>query len=234
MAIMQFYPADKFFTEIKPAECTSGQFCWVVSPYLEIIPKILDVERNRPEEHDEVTFEIRDASLYDDFKADRVLPVKKLNLRSNEEILVQRAKRRPGIILSVGGDTFTDIQRLLRQKGKKHLQGDPIFVIPCYSIETEDDPTGFIPEMVARIRCLLYRQFFFFPSNKRFNEGIARFDRIQVVEGRNPAAIQLTGICLSDDVLSLFLALFVYCITGIEDTELATIRSLAKDTYNPL
>jgi len=232
MAILQFYPANEFYRDVKRTEFTPGQFCWTVAPNLEIIPKVLDVERNKPEEHDEVKFEIRDANLHDDFKTDRVLPVKRLNLRSNEELLVQRAKRRPGIIISAGGDTFADIEHLLRHKGKKHLQGDPIFVIPCYSIETDDSPAGFIPEMVARIRCLLYKQFFYFPENRNFQEGIARFDRIQIVEGRSPAAIQPTDVCLSEDVLNLFLALFVFCVTGIEDKELAPIRSLAREAYN--
>ena len=229
MGIIQLYPKE-FYISIDPREFRPGQFCWIVTPHLDPVPRILDVERNSPEEHNEVRFELRNANKAGDFRTgDRILPVKNLNLRAHEELLTQRAKKRPGIILSAEVDVFSEIERLLRRKGKAHCQQDSLFVIPAYSIESETSLSGFPSEMVARIRCLIYKQFFYFPACSSFKEGIARFDRIQVVSGRNPAAIEPLGIALSQEVFDLFLAMFVYCVTGIEDNDLTDIRAMVRD-----
>jgi hypothetical protein len=189
MGILQVYSPNEFFETVDVREIRPGQFCWLPTPHIDPIPRILDVERSSPEEHRSVSFLIRNANRPGDFHTDnRILPIKYLNLRSNEELLIQKAKRRPGIILSTEVDKFSEITKLLRQKGKKHLQEDSIFVIPCYSIEKETRGTGFPPEMAARIRCLLYRQFFYYPVKApSITEGIARFDRIQVIIGRDPS-----------------------------------------------
>jgi hypothetical protein len=230
MGILQLYPPKEFYISIEPREFRPGQFCWVVTPHIDPVPRILDVERSSPEEHDEVSFVLRNANKSGDFRTrDRTLPLKNLNLRSHEELLTQRAKKRLGIILSTGVDIFPEIERLLKPRGKAHCQEDSLFVIPTYSIESGTSLSGFPPEMVARIRCLIYRQFFYFPDCPLFNEGVARFDRIQVISGRNPSAIEPLDIALSQDVFALFLAMFVYCITGIEDNNLIDIREMVKD-----
>ena len=154
-----------------------------------------------------------------------------MNLRAHEELLLQRAKKRPGIIISNGLDIYPEITILLKTKGKKHLQEDSLFIIPCYGVETGNDLRGFPPQMVHRIRCLLYRQFFYLPASSPFEEGVARFDRIQVVVGRDRAAIEPTDKCLSEPALILFLSLFLYCISGIADSDLLTILSMTRECY---
>ena len=92
--------------------------------------------------------------------------------------------------------------------------------------------TGFPPEMVARIRCLLYRQFFYYPTKApSMTEGIARFDRIQVIIGRDPAAIKPIDLALSKDLFDIFLAMFLYCISGEESEDLAALRAITKEAY---
>lgn len=230
MGILQLYPPSQFFIPIPPREFRPGQFCFVVTPHIDPVPRILDVERSSPEEHNAVNFELRNANRRTDFRTrDRILPLKNLNLKSNEELLTQKAKKRLGVIVSSGVDVFPEIGRLLRHKGKSHCQEDSLFVIPAYSIESETSVSGFPAEMVARIRCLIYRQFFYFPGSSIFREGVARFDRIQVISGRDPSAIEPLDIALSQDVFTLFLAMFVYCVTGIEDNDLAATRALVRD-----
>lgn len=233
MAILQMFPVKEFYSEADHKAMQPGQLCRVVVPHISEIPQILDVERAEPEEHTKIKFALRNANPDKDFRAsDRNLPIKYLNLKSNEELLIQRAKKRPGIILSNGMDTYPEITKLLRQKGKKHLQEDSIFVIPCYSTVTYGNTSGFIPEMVSRIRCLLYRQFFYLPPHIGLKESVARFDRIQVIPGRNPAAIELEKIALSKKVFDFFIALFLYCISGIEDQDTSVIRELVRNAYS--
>jgi len=50
-----------------------------------------------------------------------------------------------------------------------------------------------------------------------------------VISGRNPAAIEPLAIALSQEVFGLFLAMFVYCVTAIEDIDLIDIRTMVRD-----
>jgi len=232
MSILQLYPKEEFFTTVDYTDFKNGQFCWVPTPVLDPIPRILDIERYLPEEHEEVRFELRLANKRDDFKKrDRSLPIKYLNLRSNEELLAQRAKKRPAIIISSGVECYVDIEQLLKAKGKKHHQQDCLFVIPCYNVLKETYGTGFIPEQVALIQCLMYRQFFYIPESSAFSELIARFDRIQIVIDRSPAAIEPTNICLADEIFDLFLTMFLYCISGRSDENLDVVREIVQESY---
>jgi hypothetical protein len=236
MGIMQIFGPEVFYIKTDPKSFKNGQICWIVSPYIKEIPQILDVERNKAEEHDEFKFDLKNVDPDNDFKpsAKRTLPIKYLNLESTEELLIQKAKKRPAIIISSGLDAYPEIAKLLKQRGKIHLQEDSLFLIPCYGVETQDDRRGFPSEMVTRIRCLLYRQFFYMPYHSPLtSESIARLDRIQVIVGRHRAAIEPTSLCLSDDVFYILLAQFMFCISGIEEEEFAIIRSLVKETYIP-
>jgi hypothetical protein len=142
---------------------------------------------------------------------------------------LQRAKKRLGIVLCSEVDAYQDIATLLRQSGKKHLQEDCIFVVPAYGIKNEYHPGGFPPEMIYRVRSLLYRQFFYFPDGPKIGEGVARFDRIQVVVGKGRSAIEPIDTCLSDEALGLFISFFTYCITGEKDEDLAAIIQLVQE-----
>ena len=76
MGILQLYSPDEFFETADVREIRPGQFCWIPTPHIDPIPRILDVERSSPEEHGSVNFLIRNANLPGDFKTDdRVLPI---------------------------------------------------------------------------------------------------------------------------------------------------------------
>jgi len=232
MSITQLYTTEEIFHSVDRSEFRPGQICWAPIPNPDPIPRILDVRRQRPEEHETVEFELREANQDKDFKTmDRGLPVKYLKLRSNEELLTQRAKKRPSIILATDVDIFPQIAKLLKQKGKKHQQQNCMFIIPCYSVQNEMYGTGFIPEIVARIKCLMYRQFFYVPKSQGFSELVARFDRIQVVTGISPASIEPSEVCLSEEFFNLFLSMFLFCISGKRNEDLDTVRELVRSAY---
>ncbi len=234
MGLFQLYSPQDYYKKINKKDFQKGQICWINSPNINEIPKILDVERNQPEEHEEVKFVLKSVDPDNDFRAskNRTLPIKYLNLKSTEELLVQKAKRRPAIIISSRLDIYPEITYFLKQRGLKHLQEDSLFLIPCYSIETMDDRHGFPMEMAARIRCMLYRQFFPLPAfSVLTNNSIARLDRIQIVVGKHRAAIDPTELCLSDEVFPLFLSQFLFCISGVEEPEFIEIRALVKEVY---
>jgi hypothetical protein len=233
MGILQAYPVKEFYKTIDPKAYAPGQICFTVVPHLTKIPQILDVERRNPEEHDYIKFILRNAKPTGDFvAADRTLPLSKINLRTKEELVVHRAKKRPCIIMPSIINLYPEITTLLRG-GKEHLQDDALFVIPCYGIETREDPSGFPPEMAERIRCLIYSQFFPIPAHKIITKNsVARFDRIQVIRDKKErAAIETSELCLSDEVFNIFFALFLYCCAGIVDDDLTALRQLTVEKY---
>lgn len=230
MGVVQLF--DKFYKNVEPAAYQQGQICWIPVPNIDPIPRILDVEREDAEEHDRVKFCLRNANQKHDFKkSDRSLPIKYLNLKSNEELLVQCAKKRPAVIISSGLDIYPDISKILRQQGRKHLQEDSLFFVPIYSIQNQQNLSGFPHEMVLRIRYCLYRQFYFLPQGSGLGEGIVRFDRFQTVIGRNPASVNPTPICLDGEFLAFFIGMINYCLTGIENQHINEIRSLLRAEY---
>jgi hypothetical protein len=236
VSILEYLPATEYYIPGDRVKIAPGHFCWIVSPHIDPIPRILSVERDNPEEHEKVRFALREANRPEDFRSsDRVLPVKNLNLRSNEELLTQRAKRRRGIVLAANLDTDPDIVKLLKQKGKKHLHEPHFVVVPCYTTQVDEYGTGFPPEMTQRIQCLLYKQYFFCPEHlkldRNLRETIARFDRIQVIVGNSPHAISGIGVSLSEAAFAIFRAMALFCLTGTEEAELGELRELLREAY---
>jgi hypothetical protein len=234
MGIRQLYSSKEYYTRIDPKLFKSGQICWIITPQIDTIPRILAVKRDDPEEHGEFKFKLKNVDPDNDFRAhrERTLPLKYLRLESTEELLVQKAKKRPAIIISSDLDIYPEITKILKQDGKRHLQEDSLFLLPCYGTETIEDRRGFPQEMVTRICCLLYRQFFYLPQCSPLKEdSIVRLDRIQVVIDRHRAAIEPTDLCLSEELMSILSSLFMFCITGIEENDFAEIRSMIKESY---
>jgi hypothetical protein len=65
---MQLYTIDEFFTTVDPKEFRAGQLCRVPVPIPDSIPRILDAERNTPEEHERISFALQAADKRYDFK----------------------------------------------------------------------------------------------------------------------------------------------------------------------
>lgn len=231
MSLTALYPEKDFYCSVDPRSFCLGQICWAPTPMPTPIPKILDVERSSPEEHERVRFVLRDANRPGDFKQrDRSLPVKYLNLKSHEELLIQRAKKRPVVIVGNGLDCYTQFEHLLRQKGKRHLQEDSVFVAPVYTVCRDEYGDGFVKEMMPFIECLLFRQFFYIPKSTIFKEGVIRLDRLQVIIDRGPASLEPSDICLSEPILNILRDTMTYCLTGIASAELSELRDLLAST----
>lgn len=203
-----------------------GQFCWVPVTHLDPIPRLLDVERADPQEHFATKFSIRNMTDKD-FKKKTRLPIKALSLRETEELVIHRAKRRPAIIISGENTIFDDVNELLQQIGRKHLQQDSLIIAPLYSIESGDHEGGFPPVMVARIRALMYKQFFFCPKENSplTADSIIRLDRLQTVIPNYPA-FSPEPISLSPDALGVLMAMLRSLFGAKEEPEYKALKEL--------
>lgn len=207
-----------------------GQFCWVPVTHLDPVPRILDVERVDPQEHFATKFSIRNMTD-GDFKKKTRLPIKALSLRETEELIIHRAKRRPAIIISGETTIFDDVKTLLQQMGRKHLQEETLIVAPLYSVESGDHEGGFPPVMVARIRALMYKQFFFCPKGNSplTVDSIMRLDRLHAVVPNYPAYVP-EPCSLSTEALGVLMSMLRSLFGAKEEADFEALKSLVFES----
>jgi hypothetical protein len=116
-------------------------------------------------------------------------------------------------------------------------QQDSILVVPIFGIEKPDRPLGFPPIMTARIKALMYNQFFYCPKTPPGMtpiEGVARLDRIQVIFPVQRASYNPLPIRLSDDALPILMNLLREWLrvkgTSEDETYLRELKELLKET----
>jgi hypothetical protein len=228
---------DPFYKEL-PAntfrkEPSIGQLCWIPTLHINKIPLVMEVERADPKEAYATKFKVRNLTE-SDFKQRAKLPIKSLNLRETEELIVNKAKKRPAIIICTSPTIFDDLSKVLRKLGRLHLQEECLFFAPIYNIETAAHRGGFPPIMVSRIKALMYSQFFYCPLLRKegLSGGIARLDRLQMLLPINRAVYDPLPISLSDDALAVLLAMMRF-LFGSAEEELIAYKEVLMDTLPP-
>jgi hypothetical protein len=202
-------------------------------PNIPPIPQILEVKRADDRCHDWVQGEIRNITN-GDFRQKNRLPILKLKLRDHEELLVARAKKRPGVIVALSGTTFPDVGKLLPSLGKKHLQESNILIAPIFGTQTSTHPNGFPPIMRNRIGGLLYSQFFPIAANSSplVLDGVARLDRLIAVVPQFPA-YEPIPLALAQEALSVLLAFLRLRFGSCSEPEIDLLREVLLETIKP-
>lgn len=210
-----------------------GCLVWCPVPHLEEIPRILDVERAKSEDHYATKFQITQLSK-DHFKSKAKLPIKALALGDTEELLISKAKKRPCLIVASRNTTYDDVRIQEELRRRRHLQDQSMILAPIYGIASPDNKTGFPPVMVARIKALLYDQFFYLPRAchktglSLVKDGIIRLDRLfaaSLKRGISPMKIRLAA-----DPLALLLAILQTRFGGHASEHLIVARQLLNET----
>jgi hypothetical protein len=202
-----------------------GQFCWIAAPHIDKIPRIMEVERDNPTEHYATKFKIRNMTDQD-FRRKQKLPIWSLTLRETEELFVQKAKKRLAITVAAENTIFDDLQETVA--GREHLQEDNILVLPLYGIESAGHEGGFPPVMVARIKALMYRQFFYCPYEAPVYEAVVRLDRIQSVIPHYPGW-EPTNRALSGEALGVLMGMLREYLGAPQDEYMRTIREVVQE-----
>jgi hypothetical protein len=212
----------------------AGQFCWIAAPHIDKIPRIMDVQRESPNEHLATRFKIRNMTDQD-FRKKQKLPIISLTLRETEEreteeLLIQKAKKRLAITVAADNTIFDDIQEAVA--GREHLQEDNILVLPLYGIESAGHEGGFPPVIVARIKALMYRQFFYCPYKSPVYEAVVRLDRIQPIiphhTGWTPE-----NIALSDEALGVLMGMLREYFGAPLDEDMKALRDIVQEALPP-
>jgi hypothetical protein len=205
-----------------------GQFCWIAAPHIDKIPRIMEVERADPTEHLATKFKIRNM-IDRDFRKKQKLPIKSLTLHETEELVIHRAKKRLAITVAAQNTIFDDIKEIA---GREHLQEENILVLPLYGIESAGHEGGFPPVMVARIKALMYRQFFYCPRFSGVYESVVRLDRIQPVI---PHHIGWTPqeTALSEEALGVLMGMLREYFGAPQDEDLKALREIVQEALPP-
>jgi hypothetical protein len=206
-----------------------GQLCWIPTPQLETTPFIFDIERADPTEHFATKFSLRQM-VPSDFRSKNRLPLKLLNLRNTEELIAQRAKRRLAIIVTADYTIFDDVNRVLRQAGKKHLQERSILVAPLFGIQGPNHPGGPPPVMMARVKALMYRQFFYCPpqASPLVYEALVRLDRIQAVIPSFPN-YEPMQLSLSKEALGVLMGIIRDLFGATADENIVALKQILEE-----
>jgi len=207
-----------------------GHFVWCPVPHLEEVPRILDVDRATGTDHYATRFSIVQMSA-NHFRSKQKLPLKALSLGDTEELLISKAKCRPCVIVACHNTTYKDTSILAEVGTRKHLQDNSVIVAPIYGLAAPDDIRGFPPVMAARIKALLYNQFFYIPSPKNnishLKEGIVRLDRL--FSASRSRGMKEIGLKLAHEPLAILTSMLHERFCGRLDENLNMIRELLFD-----
>ena len=237
MGLVQYFNTYKYdFYESIPGEHNFahpviGQICWAPILHVDTIPRIFEVERYHPEQHEYVKYLVRNMKS-NDFRGKGKLPVKLLNLRERQEAIINGASKRPCILLHYGETIYSDIEPELKQSGKSHLQRkNNMLLLPLYGIKDDVGHTGgFPPVMVARIRAMLYDQFLFFPSdtNVPLLDSIGRLDNLQVIVNHYPVC-DFTGHKVTEELFAVIIGMLKRWFNLEIDEEFNTLVEICNE-----
>lgn len=163
MGISQYFNND-FYDKNSPSP-TIGSIFWTPTPEVIEVPYIFDVTRSSSDEHEITDFSFVELGAHH-FRSKDTLPVKRLGLEDNVELMVFRGKKRPCVVLGAGTipqNELDSINHPEQRRQGKHLAKLLYIVAPMYGCSTHQEKGGFGPVITSRIKALKYPHLCYFP-----------------------------------------------------------------------
>lgn len=225
---------EPYFTASDNIVPSPGDLFLVPTPEYEEIPRILDVHRNGPTEHDAVTFSIVEYSPRVHYRSRERLPIHRLNLGDTQELLISRSKCRPCVVMASSVIDTTAISELGRQGERlaKHLTKTKHLVAPTYGVATMDRPNAYLPKLVDRIDRLEYPHLACLPDQNDHSpyqaRSIVRLDH--TFPSHLGRGIQPLGIRLADEPWAVLQEQFKVMLGKEPSEQLLELIALFSDT----
>ena len=214
----------------------------IITPVLYLDPQrnVLKVERDNVDAstHNSGNFFTEKLDYTKHFKQQsKTLPVYNLRLRINEEILLNKAKMRPCVVLHMENENIqkpTD-----NDNAVPNLNKQSVFLLPLYGFTR--DSTGiqkFSDIMRKRIMCLQYNKLFFFPKDNDKSSNITKdsFGRFDMCFNVPKSYVCATSRKVSNTymkLLDLYKAVYFDMPTNDDFfNESKALLSLAQGQYN--
>lgn len=215
---------DPWWVECGEQPLQRGQLIYAFIPHVGLTPYVLDAEaRAEPTSHDRAIFRIRPFRV-NDRRSRPQLPVAALPQNPGEIWSAYRAKVRPCVVLSIGGD---EVPRTLRPQSSPRWQSAPtILVAPYYGAGRTEQRSGWYEPFLRRIRSCEYPQFLvdLLPLPP-VGESVLRLDQVQPI-GRHHDSYEPKAYRLSQDALDVIDEWLEWLGRGVlcKDAVLADIR----------
>ena len=200
-------------TQTVARQFNRGQICWGPVGYLSSQLQSIALQSYNPRDerlnrYSMSTHAPSDRSIFDH------MPVHELRLQNDEALLVNKAKRRPVIVVSQKNDRWPRAGARLAERG--------LVCLPMYSFRPDDSH-----EFRRRIRAQEYPWWLYLPAHStQFLEGFARLDRLQTIEETH---LQPIRRALTDDALWFVSEWLRYYLTEeIDDLLLEYRRELMQ------
>lgn len=203
-----------------------GRLLWAHMRHIDLVPQTLEENgRIGPTQHDSFRFQLKPLDVTIPVRRNS-LPVAGLPTFAGEVHLVQRAKKRPVVVLSNGGD---DVPSSLRREMAKWITSQTILVAPYYGTEATGTRGGWPATFLDRVRHCEWPQYVYdqLPVGGSSDVSVLRLDHLQPI-GATRQSFEVTDHELTEGALSLLDEWLSWLLTGEmpagEDAFLAEIR----------
>lgn len=174
----------------KPEQLYSAPIKYPLTP-----PKVLQLESYNPEREETTTFGI---SNYDPSNPLQEMPLKFLNLKSDDRLFILQGKKRPVIVL-----TCCDVDWLYNTSFKSGIKEQMVLCLPVFTFKDRHTQ-----EYIVKIQAFIFPNLFYLsPSSQGiFHESAARFELIQPIHKGDMQPLKNVNnkpFRLSDNVLKL-------------------------------
>lgn len=212
--------AGRWWIDYGDAEPVRGCLMWAFVPHVGLEPMTLEATgRTDARDHGSATYTVEPLRIKAPRRT-RDLPVAALPVFPGEVRTVHRSKRRPVLVLSIGG---SDVPRGEVAGSAKWMTNPTMIVAPYYGGEADGTRGGWPEPFRTRIRHCEYPQFIWdkLPIGGA-EESILKLDHLQPV-GRHHTAYEQTAYRLSEEALRIVDEWLGWLMTG----KLPTTGSLA-------
>jgi|GEM_PF-5365060 len=237
----QFYEKVLSYKSSNIEKLLPGQIVWVPTPFLDKNMLVIEFERAKREDHNNIKFEFKRLnSSHFKKKSDR-LPIPNITLNETEELMAFKAKKRPCIFLGKAEFNLCGEEKKTLTRGKKHLLSKDYLFLPIYSTHQNDELKGFPTNFVLSIKHFLYTHLVYLPActlkdlktNLALKEGIIRLDRLFVTSPVVPN-ISPTDIKIHDDYMKIIKYHIKEYLLKETNENLKDLRNLLKEVYDEL
>lgn len=228
---VQSYIEGPWWDRTSDTNLCRGRLIRAFLPHVDQVAHALEVEgRTEPTNHSKANLRLVSLNTRSPPQRPKI-PVAAIPLAEGEVLLVQRAKRRPALVLSTGG---SEVPKELRGGSSPKWHTNPtLIVVPSFGVDggNAERRAGWNPFLVDRIRRAEFPQFFWdrIPLDGA-DESILRFDQVQPV-GHHHQSIENTQFRLSANALKLIDEWWAWAITGLlnEKGDLFSIRGFLAE-----
>ncbi|MGA3085723.1 MAG: hypothetical protein ABSE95_13155 [Thermodesulfobacteriota bacterium] len=189
-----------------------GRLIWGFVPHVPQVPMVLvPIGRSDPTDHRRMQYKLEPLKAVKYPKLSR-LPVAALPLVEGEMLSVYKAKKRPLLVVSIGGP---EISKEITKGSPKWQTLPAMLVAPFYGAVFDGKRAGFSEEFVRRVRRCEYPQYLYdkLPESGRTEESILRLDHLQPFPLFDQS-YQWTPHCLSKDALMILEEWLQWLIEG--------------------